>query len=110
MQLTDADADLTVDADRYDCPATQAANRTYKLRHTGTAPKEGERIKVTRIFETAPPAHSVSVIREDGTVLMKFANSRAGDAEFEFASGRWVPIHGYQTLVGTSGIYDDTWV
>ena len=110
VQLTDADADLTVDADRYDCPATQAANRTYKLRHTGTAPKEGERIKVTRIFETAPPAHSVSVIREDGTVLMKFANSRAGDAEFEFASGRWVPIHGYQTLVGTSGIYDDTWV
>ena len=110
VQLTDADADLTVAADRYDCPATQAANRTYTLRHTGTVPKEGERIKVTRIFETAPPAHSVSIVREGGTVLMKFANSRAGDAEFEFKSGQWVPIHGYQTLVGTSGIYDDTWV
>lgn len=104
--LADANADMTVAFDRYELPTTQAGNRIFTLRHTGTVPTEGQRIKVTRIFTGAPSAFTAKMVREDATILFSFYNSMAGDAEFEFKSGVWVPIHGYQTLVSASGFYD----
>lgn len=104
--LADADADMTVAFDRYELPTTQAANRVFTLRHTGTVPVIGERIRVTRIFTGAPSAYTAKMVREDATILFSFYNSMAGDAEFEYTAGGWKPIAGYQTLVTSSGFYD----
>ena len=106
VQLTDADADLTVEADRYDLPATQAANRVYTLRHTGVVPTIGQRIRVTRIPTAAPSAHTAKMVREDSTIVFSFYNSKMGEAEFEYTSGGWKPIAGYQTDAAASGFYD----
>ena len=106
VQLTDADADLTVEADRYDLPATQAANRVYTILHTGVVPTIGQRVRVTRIPTSAPSAYTAKIAREDGTILFSFYNSKMGDSEFEYTAGGWKPIAGYQTDAVASGFYD----
>lgn len=105
-----ADGDITVATDRAKIPLVLTGNRLYTLRHTGTVPTEGERLYVYRTGTTAPSAHTAKIITEGSLILFSFYNSRQGFAEFEFNGASWECVGGFQSVVGTSGYYDDAWV
>lgn len=106
----DSDSDMTVDYDRYSLPTTQAADRVYTVRHTGTVPTTGQRIIVSRMNPATPSAFKADIKREDGTILFTFYASREGFVWLEWNSLAWVPIMSSQYATGTnSGIYGDVW-
>ena len=108
--LPNADADCTVDYDRYAVPLTITASRVYTVRHTGTVPRVGERIKFSRTGTTSPSAtYAVSISREDGTVIFLFGAQRQGFCEVEWDGSSWVLIAGVSVASGTSGCYNDVW-
>jgi hypothetical protein len=113
VDLTDANADVTIAADRYNVPLTITANRVLTARHTASpAPRDGERIKFTRGGTTAPSAtHTVKLKREDGTVLFTWGSLRCGSCVIEWNddAGYWELVTGISVAVGTSGWYDDVW-
>lgn len=108
--LTNADADVTVEYDRYNVPLIISAARTYTVRHTGTVPRTGERIRFNRTGLTTPSAtFGIGIVREDLTVIFKFYAEHQGFCEIEWDGSNWILIAGYQTTGGTSGYYDDVW-
>ena len=105
-----ADADITVEHDRYQIPLTLTGNRVYTVRHTGVVPTIGERVRVFRMGNALPSAHLAAIENEAGTVLFKFYISRMGFVVLEYTSGGWIPVESAQYATSTnSGIYDDTW-
>lgn len=106
-----SDVDITVaDGDTFAIPAILSSNRQYTLRHTGTVPVVGERMRIYRLSQTTPSAHTAKIMREDSTIIFSFYVSREGFADFEYTSGGWVVTGGAQYASGaTSGYYDDVW-
>jgi hypothetical protein len=105
--LDDADQDITVAEDSYKVRDTVTGSWDYTVRHTGTVPKAGERIIVTRIWPTATSSfHSPRVKRQDGTVLFLFEPETQGWVELEYDGTAWVVFRSYKVdaLLG-SGIY-----
>lgn len=110
VDLPNADADVTIEADCYAVSLSITANRMYTLRSTAPyVPFNGERIKVFRTGTTTPTAHTAKFQREDGTIVWSFYNSTQGFAEFEFKGGVWVLLAGWQGPSTASGYYDDVW-
>lgn len=110
IDLPNANADVTIEADTYAVPLTITANRTYTLRHTAPyAPGAGERIRVYRTGTSTPSAFTAKFEREDGTIVFSFYNSTQGFAEFEFKGGAWVLVAGWQGAGPATGYYDDVW-
>lgn len=110
VDLPNANADVTIEADTYAVPLAITANRTYTLRHTAPyIPSNGERIKVYRTGTSTPAAFSAKFEREDGTIVFSFYNSTQGFAEFEYKGGAWVLIAGWQGTGPATGYYDDVW-
>lgn len=106
----DSDSDMTVAYDRYSLPTTQAADRVYTVRHTGTVPTPGQRLLVSRMNPSTPSAFKAEIKREDGTIIFTFYASREGFVWLEWNSLAWVPIMSSQYATGTnSGIYGDVW-
>lgn len=106
----DSDSDMTVAYDRYSLPTTQAADRVYTVRHTGTVPTTAQRIIISRMNPSTPSAFKAEIKREDGTVIFTFYASREGFVWLEWNGLAWVPIMSSQYATGTnSGIYGDVW-
>lgn len=106
-----ANADITIEADRYRVQQTLTGNRLYTLRHTPPyVPQNGERIRVYRTGAATPSAHTAKIRREDGTIIWSFYLSTEGFAVFEYISGIWECVEGAQFMTGAaSGFYDDVW-
>lgn len=110
FSLPNANADCTVAYGRYNVPLIVTASRVYTVRHTGTVPREGERIRFNRTgIGTPSETFGLAVSREDGTVIFKFGADRQGFCEIEFDGTNWILIAGYQTVSTQSGYYDDVW-
>lgn len=87
--LGDADADLTVAFDIYLIPTNLAADRMWTLRHTGTVPSQGDRIRVIRAGGT----NDARFQREDTTILAAITATFFGWIDFMYhTAGGWRTI------------------
>lgn len=93
--LGDANADLTVAVDEYRFPVALTADRTYTLRHTGTVPADGQRIRVFR--HVSGGIGDAIFKREDATELGRILDGAVGTIEFTYhvAGNGW-----YASAVG----------
>ena len=110
--LPNADADITIAYDSYKIPQSLSTSRVYTVRHTGTVPQAGERIRIFRIGPTTPTTSLASpqIVREDSTILFAFYTERQGWVDLEFDGSDWQVIGGAQYASGAnSGYFDDVW-
>ena len=84
--LVNADADMIADYDEYRFTVAPTVNRTYTLRHTGTVPTTGNRIRAIMTI-TSVTADAIFE-REDTTELARIVGSgNGGSVEFTYHSG-----------------------
>lgn len=87
--LGDADANVLASIDNWYFAAAPTVARTYTVKHTGTIPETGQRVRISMTRSSA--AADAIFKREDATEIGRILGAgNGGFVEFQYTGSKWI--------------------